>query len=231
MEIQHKADVRSVFVKAKRNFKIAALLVREREEPHIGCATGHGATKSGPSDLALLARALIVVERFATSDLERLGERYAVFGLTSVGLSAPDFSLGVGQIKVSSLKEALNSGYVIDIGRAEDLSDNSNELARQLFDPCIAHMAAELLVAKFVQLQRRGSKNFVRDDIVSIAAAYNGQSRESSLEGALSGAIYNELVYQIFLMYKFESLQDRAPAALDGMSPSFKMDGTGGAAQ
>jgi len=157
--------------------------------------------KHSPTDLDLLAQALVAVEQLATSRFETVIEQASVRIAVLIGLTVPDFSLGPGQISPSTVEAALQRG-----GNSSDTQKSGpdrQQIAYDLLQICQSH---QLGVAVLKSLSELGTSPLNRDEIMRIAGAYNAQLTTPSREAALANYLYRELTYPVFQELKFRSL-------------------------
>lgn len=198
LQVLDKQRITDVFGRASGDLKTAAQLIHNENGFKRDCSVDW----AEPEDVRL-ARAFVTLESFATTDLERIVERLVVRFLYSLGLPVPDMSLGEGQVKVSTvISETLD--------QFGDLNPPpSGAIAMRLLEPCPNFEAAVSLV-RALSRDAGASKGeaFSRAEVYEIAAGYNGQGKGAGLFGALSHTAYNELVFELYQIYRFEGLAE-----------------------
>lgn len=201
LHISHRSDVTRVFEQSGGDMKKAAALILAasdyRDRP--ACPAIPVAAED-----RLVAQALVAVERFATSSLERTVEEGVARALLALKLPVPDLSLGDGQIKLSTV-QSLKVG---EGSRARPLYEQAGDarIVEDLLDPCRNQMVSALLVESYRNGQALSPTGYGRADLLKVAALYNGQKDNSALKARLSNTVYNELVYELYLLYRFEAL-------------------------
>jgi len=157
-----------------------------------------------PGDFDLLAAALAAVEQLATGRVEIAAEAAIVRLAIVTGLGAPDFSLGPGQIRPSTVEAALLSAdNSLSIGNR---AHSRQQIAHDLLQDCKGHQLSVLVLTSLSKPKKAETNALNREDIMRIAGAYNAQLTTPSHEAALAHYLYRELTYQVFLELKFQAL-------------------------
>ena len=184
------------------------MMDRSRGDPRIaaesllaisGSARSACFGSSPASDIPRLMAAIQLVERQSRTAGRRLAEDTIVRGALALGLPVPDFSLGDGQVRVST---ALEAAKVI----APDLAaGGASGIAARLLEPC-ANRDIGVVVLKWLDSEGgpHSAQYMAHDDIVRLAKAYNGQSPSGRPDAALANAFYAEVVYQLYMSLAFE---------------------------
>lgn len=198
IHLNEKAAISGVFSTSHGDMKKAAMLIHKSwEEQQQDCPF-----KNPQSKFSHLTSALLALEHFATSKLERTTESLLIKTLLFMGLPLPDLSLGDGQIKATSVRKVLSSQGTIK---------DRDAIAKALLQPCKNRHMAELIMRHSVGPRESEKKTFDRKAILKVAAHYNGQNPKSAAMARLSHAVYNELVYHLYHIFRFDSLM--APQA------------------
>lgn len=176
----------------------AAQLINESYGPDIASCS----YIEEPDDLDRLVHALVTVESFATTKLERFVENALVRTALALSVAVPDFSLGMGQIRPSTVEKALANS-----GRGSLLEpSHSLQMRYSLLEVCGNLRLARLVVVDIMEEQRLSSTRFDRQTVTNVAKKYNGHVEASSLASGFSHAVYNEVVFNLFQLYRFQSL-------------------------
>jgi hypothetical protein len=153
-------------------------------------------------DVYRLALAFVTVESFATPYVESRTRGLVVEGANLVGVPIPDISIGPGRIRLDTARAALMRSVSLDLRPYKNLNDA--ELAEKLLERCYAAKVAALILEDVIRDTGRTSDALDLRLIRIAAKRYNGQSdRPRSLDGAISAAIYFDLIYEIFQHYRF----------------------------
>jgi hypothetical protein len=153
-------------------------------------------------DVYRLALAFVTVESFATPTVESRTRGLVVEGANLVGVPIPDISIGPGRIRLDTARAALMRSVSPDLRPYRNLNDA--ELAEKLLERCDAANVAALILEDVIRDTGRTSDALDLRLIRIAAKRYNGQSdRPRSLDGAISAAIYFDLIYEIFQHYRF----------------------------
>ncbi len=151
-------------------------------------------------DLVLLARALIAVERFSTSRIERWSEALLVRGFRVLGMWPLDLSIGPGQIRTSTVRKAAawESGPQLRAAISVDT------IARELLTTCGAERWAVRVLAWHAADEQLNRQELSQDALHRLAARFNGQQPSASGEAAVAHYLYRELVYHVFQELRFQ---------------------------
>jgi hypothetical protein len=147
-----------------------------------------------------LAQAIFAVERVASGYLKRGSSNFLVFLCLRFGFSPPDFSLGPGQIKVSTLRKA----------QSEDIKTVLKQDGARpwdiILDSCRSLGIAVMLLRDEMQIKTDSTGLLPRSEVLRAAKLWNGQANPTSAEGAIANTRYRELVYQTFVSLRFLQL-------------------------
>lgn len=191
LQAVHRANVEYFIRLEDQNPVLAgAKLASEGAIPLSGCS-GSEAT-----EIQLLARAIFAVETLASGRLERFVESSLLRASLPFGLSSPDFSIGLGQIK-PSIVERINLTSLA--GEPHLKLETKREIVRALLQPCEALRIGSYILENDIRAQRDELGLLPRQEILRAARIWNGQSAANSGQAALAGLRYQELVYQTFI--------------------------------
>ena len=194
-------DRQRLLTRHSGDLRKAAQLINESYGPDIASCSH---TRE-PDDLDRLVRALATVESFAAPKLERFVENALVMTALALGVVGPDFSLGVGQIRPSTVEKALANS-----GRDALLEpSHSRQIAYSLLEVCGNLRLARLVVTNIMIEARLSSTRFDRQTVTNVAQKYNGQAESSSPASGFPHTVYNEMVFNLFQLYRFQSLSLR----------------------
>jgi hypothetical protein len=152
------------------------------------------------SEYLKLAQAIFAVEQLASGPLKRGSSNFLIFLFLRFGFSPPDFSLGPGQIKVSTLRKAQSENIKTVLKQAG---------ARPwdiILDSCRSLDIAVMLLRDEMQIKADTSGLLPRSEVLRAAKLWNGQASTASAEGAIANARYRELVYQTFVSLRFSQI-------------------------
>ncbi|MBU2532295.1 MAG: hypothetical protein KKB37_06115 [Alphaproteobacteria bacterium] len=152
-------------------------------------------------DLSRLAEAVTIVETFASPRLERALEFLLVRTALLLWLPPPDFSIGPAQIRPSRAFEAARTGNAPSA--ASDSDKSAAAIAVDLLDRCSARRWARLVLRAYASASDARPGPLGRDEVVRLAAAYNGQRTTADDEAAVANYLYRELVYQVWQDLRF----------------------------
>jgi len=156
---------------------------------------------SSADSLHVLMRALLTVETFVTPPWEAQ-VRSVLVNATHFAGRVNDMSVGVGRIRTSSALAAI----AVDDSDARSTyrTLSRDEVARRLQSTCDAFHIGLLIL----RMQAEGTPLAIdRRFIWNAARRYGGKAWGStSVESELSARIYFDLVYELFLHYRFIDL-------------------------
>ncbi len=154
----------------------------------------------GGDDITALADAFLAVESLSTGIVERKVEGWLVRLGHLTGLASPDFSIGPGQVRLSTAAAALHWGTAHN-WPVSPLS--KRELSEQLLSVCGSRLMIRLILEMLIQKDEKSTTPLDRRSIASLARLYNGQATTSGDEGTVANHIYRELIYHVFQDLRF----------------------------
>jgi hypothetical protein len=134
---------------------------------------------------------VIAVENYARPPFRRwLEEVVARANLQFLG-EVPDYSFGVGQIKLSTARLVIQQGTTTKTV----VVNNNRELLKLVLDPCEnMRLASEYLN---MLMKKSGFSHFTKKSAFAILRQYNGQQDLDQ-----KNQIYQEVVWEVFLLYE-----------------------------
>jgi hypothetical protein len=191
LQTVHRANVEYfIWLEDQNPVFAGAKLASEGAIPLNGCSG------SETTEIQLLARAIFAVETLASGRLERFVESSLVRVSLPFGLRPPDFSIGLGQIRPSTVERIKPTS----LAGAPDLKlETKREIVRALLEPCEAMRIGSYILENDIRAQCDELGLLPRQEILRAARIWNGQSVANSGEAALAGLRYQELVYQTFI--------------------------------
>ena len=147
-----------------------------------------------------LVRAIFLVERLAVPGVKRWAARWLVRLSLIAGIDPPDFSLGMGQIKLSTLTKLRDQAK--SRGEAVEMPAPL-ELVEQLEDWCKGQDLGVQLVSRLYGVKLGDDRLIPRSEILRAAALWNGQGRSARIEAVIANARYRELVYETMVALRF----------------------------
>ena len=183
----------------------ARLVLRNANPTPPPCTSS---THNDNSALQTLMRSITLVERHATSTMERIVESSFVYAAQYLNRWTPDFSLGPAQIRPSTARKALRNKNT----EAVVSSTQDSDLAIQLLDPCDNFRIGIAVLSWIAETRGINAATLRRADIDIIARNYNASASDEGqgLKGRLAIKLYQELVYHIYEELLFQSLNPRA---------------------
>jgi len=188
-----------VYEAAARDPAEAAMLIARNWPTDLAKCGDQGLSR----DVQALLGALFAIEGFATGRLERLAETATARLASVVGVGPPDLSYGPGQIRLSAAERVL--------ARYDQLTIARPQLAERLLDACFSRYVASLIVADLAEFQLPIGI-LARVDVIKAIALYNGQRAPDSTpptRTAVSHAVYREVAYHLFQLFRFEGANQR----------------------
>jgi len=163
-------------------------------------------------DIENALSALFALEQFGVSPLEREFERLAATASRWLGFAPPDFSYGPGQIRLSRALMLMQEDAAL-----EARTPDAHDAAARLLDACTARPIARGLVSADMALHPTDGL-LRRDQIISIAKAYNAQGPARASKDLLAHHLYNAVAYHLVLHFRYAggeggSAQHARPAA------------------
>ena len=149
-----------------------------------------------------LVLALATVESFSTTRLEHIIENSLTRSALALGRDGFDFSIGLGQIRRSTIEKILAKRD----HRSIPVEFQPRQLTASILTPCWNLELVRLVVTDIMSKQQLPSTGLDRETVTYIAREYNGQTHSSPLSRAVSHAVYNEIVFNLFQLYRFKSL-------------------------
>ncbi len=149
-----------------------------------------------------LMSAITLAEQHGTTQFERAFEAVMVSGFDLLGQQPPDYSLGPGQIRPSTVIKALSALKPTD----EAWQIGHSTVARRLLDPCWNHRFGVVVIRWIAAEHHIDEMRLGRPEIRAIAISYNGDGSATSVEGWVASEVYAELVYHLYFQLRFHSL-------------------------
>jgi hypothetical protein len=191
LQTVHRANVEYFIRLEDQNPVLAGTkLASEGAIPLIQCS-GSEAT-----EIQLLARAIFAVETLASGRLERFVESSLIRASLPFGLSPPDYSIGLGQIRPSIVERIKPTSLA---GAPHFKLETKREIISALLQPCEALRIGSYILENDIHAQCDGYGLLPRKEVLRAARIWNGQSAANPGEAALAGLRYQELVYQTFI--------------------------------
>lgn len=155
-----------------------------------------------PDEFDILADALAAVEQLGTGIIERSLETLIVRFFSAVRLPMPDLSLGAGQIRPSTVEEALQGAAAFSESLANDR--DRRQIALALLERCENHKFGVLVVKMLAKPLSLPPDRLRREHITRLAGDYNAQISSPTNEAAIANYLYRELTYQVFQELRFQ---------------------------
>jgi hypothetical protein len=150
-----------------------------------------------------LAKALIAVEKVATSRLERWLEEVVVRSAVAVHVAPPDWSIGPAQIRISTALAAARETDAPATSFATVITHKVPFSVTDLLSACGAQRHAISVIRWIAARNNVGLLQLGRASIIEIASRFNGQVTVPTDEAAIANHIYREFVYQVFQELRF----------------------------
>lgn len=149
-----------------------------------------------------LMRAIRIAEQYGTTQFERVFEAALVRGFDLIGRQPPDYSLGPGQIRASTVIKALSAQR-----RADGMSQRL--VAERLLDDCWNHRFGVAVIGWIASAHGIGEAELAKREIRTIARSFNGGRSTTSVEGWVASEAYVELVYHLYNDLRFRRFAKR----------------------
>ena len=158
---------------------------------------------SHPVDLVLLAKSLRLVEKFAVPKYRIWIENSLVNLALMLGLPIPDFSIGEGQVRISSVIKTLENPEVY----SQKSNLLRNHIASSLLNRCSNFRYSLDIISDFLEKNGIDGQRLSRSIILRVARNYNGQQNVKDAEAEVSNLVYRELVYNVYHYLRFNNLK------------------------
>jgi hypothetical protein len=152
------------------------------------------AGRSDDRELNALMSAITTAENFARPWPERIAKDQIVLILSVMGLPAPEWSLGDGEIRLRTAEKAIRA---VSPAWSERLASQKQLVAR-LLDKCGNHQIGKLILRNIALQKGFDVTSLNRNSIFTLASEYNGQASFGNLSGRASKVFYQEVIYHLF---------------------------------
>ncbi len=150
-------------------------------------------------ELTALMSAIATVEAYARPWPERMIKDQLALSLVALRLPVPDWSLGSGEIRLSTAEKATRA-FGSNQMKPEDHRGN---LVRLLVNSC-SNFAIGKQVLRYIAATRGVDLARLNQTSISVIAAdYNGQKTMGSLPEQASKLFYKDAVYHLFYSFLF----------------------------
>ncbi|MFA5955121.1 hypothetical protein [Hyphomicrobium sp.] len=150
-------------------------------------------------ELTALMSAIATVEAYARPWPERMIKDQLALSLVALRLPVPDWSLGSGEIRLSTAEKATRAFGSNDVKPEE----HRGNLVRLLVNSC-SNFAIGKQVLRYIAATRGVDlARLNQASISAIAADYNGQKTVGSLPEQASKLFYKDAVYHLFYSFLF----------------------------
>jgi hypothetical protein len=192
------------FDRSRGDMRALARLVSQRHGSSTVTCSASNDYASGSSKT--LMRSITLVETHLSSTAERLSEFAAVYLMSWLGLTVPDWSVGPAQIKPSTAIKAQDAAdQVLETG-----GQKLTHMALRLLEPCQNYQAGLLVLSSISKRNNITSHELTKSDILTITHAYNTGNGAVELEGRVAVHLYQNLVYHTYQELRSLTLPNRS---------------------